>query len=289
MTLIEFQKLRTFMLADKYRYYLLFLAVCSFLVFASSCEKNVYTPENQKYPTTIHKLCSTDYNNELASYFARNPEINSALNEFGFCDYSESNDREYSHPPKNEYISQDQVISLAREFIRKNPAETGMSDPSLASFYNISQMWAYDSAFIWNLHISTQFVNSMEVMNTDGILEIVNGKVTIFVGNWYPEIYIPDTFNILPEKAMQSLVGKECGIWGWGGYMSNKVKQSDLNNARVDKVIYPVSDGSTDHPETNTKTELRVAYKIYLPDAYYIFYIDVMDGRLISSEPTIIS
>lgn len=289
MFLLNYKKFRTSIHSFKMQFIVIQTILCACVIFTTACEKYNYAPENQQYPTTVRKLNSTEYNNAIISYFARNPDITSALNEFGFCDYSETYDREYSFPPKNGYISQDQVVTLARDFIARNPTETGMRNPSLVSFYNISQMWGYDSACIWNLRISTQFVNSMEVMNTDGILEIVNSKITLFVGNWYPEIYIPDKFNITPEKALQSLVGKECGIWGWGGYNSNKVKQSDLNNAQVDKVIYPVSDGSADHPETNTKTELRVAYKIYLPDAFYIFYIDVMDGRLISSEPTIIS
>ena len=45
--------------------------------------------------------------------------------------------------------------------------------------------------------------------------------------------------------------------------------------------IYPV--------KSDDKIQLFVTWKIYIPDVYYIIYIDVMTGEVIASEPTIIS
>ncbi|HPR84568.1 MAG TPA: hypothetical protein PLG33_00875, partial [Prolixibacteraceae bacterium] len=45
--------------------------------------------------------------------------------------------------------------------------------------------------------------------------------------------------------------------------------------------IYPI--------KSDDKIQLFVTWKIYVPDVFYILYVDVMTGETIAAEPTIIS
>ena len=283
------EKFNIAMQPNKHRYLLIPGIVCLLAVFSPSCEKSVDFPIDPQYPTTLYRLGTNDYIHSLVSYFMRNPDVITALTWFGFCGYSGGYEKEYYFPPKNGYTSRAEAIALAKEFIARNPKQTGINDTSAVRFDYTDQDWGYDSTCFWFLRTPNQFVNSMEVLNSMVGFRISNGRLIECIGNWYPEIYVPGTFNISTDKALQNLVGRECGLWGWGGYEPNKVKQSDLKDAEISRVVYPVTDGSYEELESQTKTELRVAYKINLPTAFYIFYIDVMDGRLISSGPTVIS
>jgi hypothetical protein len=277
------------MKAYKLGFNLIVIFVCSLVLVSSSCKKTVDLPIDHNYPTTIRALNTVDYNNSLTSFFTRNPDIITALSPFGFCSSVYGMDKEYYIPPKNGIISREETISLAKSFIDRNPKQTGISDTSFLEFVYASQYFGYDSNSFWILQTQTQFVDSLEVLNSNISFKITNGKVIECTGNWYPEIYIPAKFDISKEKALQNLIGADCGICGWVGCTSDKVKQSDLSTAQISIVIYPVIVGPVDKPGSNSKTELRIAYKISLPSTYYIFYIDVMDGKLISSECTVVS
>ena len=61
-----------------------------------------------------------------------------------------------------------------------------------------------------------------------------------------------------------------------------KITDQALASCQINGLkIYPI--------KSDDKIQLFVTWKIYVPDVFYILYVDVMTGETIAAEPTIIS
>ena len=105
--------------------------------------------------------------------------------------------------------------------------------------------------------------------------------------NWFPVVYTPAEFFVSPEQAIINLIGEEYTLPTMTGTVTGTVTDADLVGASVKTLIrqYPEQVSSN----TSNRLELRIAYKIHLPAIWTIFYSDVMDNKILGSEPTIIS
>jgi hypothetical protein len=72
------------------------------------------------------------------------------------------------------------------------------------------------------------------------------------------------------------------------GETSGKVTEGALAGATISKEIIQYLGPYADR-NSSSNLELRIVYKIFLPSAYTIFYVDVMTGKTLGSEATIFS
>jgi hypothetical protein len=261
--------------------FLLFLLLACLLI---SCEKtNFNYTQDGNYPTVINKLSSTALAALKTDYIQKNQYLQSSLNQFGFCDLVEINNSIVSPPPLN-LQTQAEATEIVKNFVSQNSIYTGVKNPdnlSLSEIFLSTPYW--DAATCWVLKSSNQFIDTIEVINSQIIFQLKSHEVVYCAGNWYPNVYIPGKFNITRENAKSSLLNKI--VWHStiaGVPYSEQVAAESLAASTVRLVVFPVT--------TDNKIELRVTWQINIPNpVYYIIRVDVMTGEIISQEPTIIS
>lgn len=251
------------------------LMIVSLLIV--SCEKNdLYLDPN--YPTTINRLSDQIVSQMRTSLLTEYPYLRSTLNEFGFCYPSEYN--EGIDPPQTSHLlTETESIELAKEFISKRPLETGVENLDDLS---VSEVYSLSGGIHWVVVSSTQKVDTIEVIYTYIIFRFKNGEMVNCEGNWYPDIYIPDKFNFNENTALKHIIGKKVTHYDFGGdkYFLT-IPESALENSTIGLKIVPI--------KSDDKIELRVAWKIYIPEVSCKVYVDIMTGEIIKQEPTIIS
>lgn len=258
------------------------IALAVFLSFCmNACQKSSIGPTDPNYPTTFSRLDPSDYTNKLVAYWAQNPTVRSGLNTLGFC-YSSINNRDLPYPADSVGLTMEEAYALARNFAAANPMETGVSDASALVFTDFFQFKAFSGYNVTYFRAREQMADSMEVSYATIGFRMENDHIVECTGNWYPNIYIPANFTFSVNEALHKLVGVDDGIWTWGGPVSKKITETDLTNADVSKCIYPLI-------FQDIRTELHVVYKINLSNAFNIYYLDVMDGKIIAEEPKFIS
>jgi hypothetical protein len=256
------------------------------LIFLLSCHKdNIVNETDPQYPTTLKPLGSQEYQNMLAAYWLRNPFMLSDLNPYGFAD-EHSEFRDIPYPPIFRKISSTEAISIAKKFIAANLKETGVSDTSLLVFSVGNQFSVGDSYFVTYLQTQTQVADSMDIQYAQIGIRIENDQVVECFNNWFPKVYIPLRFLISPKMAVSNLAGQEYYIPTMTGGNTGKVTLSDLTGAIISKEIIQYY-GTFPAKDSSGNLELRIVYKIFLPAIYTIFYVDVMEGKTLGSEPTI--
>jgi hypothetical protein len=259
---------------------LLLLIPAAILAF-SGCEKYTY-PELQvdpSYPTVILKPDVSKIDQMRFAFRSRNIYLQSSLDDFGFTNWGPDVIDAPSSAPDTT-VTRAEAIDIAKKFLLKNSLYTGVNDTSAV---NISEAYIISSngtdTKSWVVRIATQKVDSIE-LKTYLLLHIKNREVSICLGNWYPEVYIPLKFNFTAGKAKSTLLGKVLTHWGWSGPFDVKVTQDGLDRSTVRLMI---------RPETRSdRIELRVVWEIDVPDVWYKLSVDVMTGELISAEPTIV-
>jgi hypothetical protein len=66
-----------------------------------------------------------------------------------------------------------------------------------------------------------------------------------------------------------------------GEVWKQKINDQDLNNSKINLISLPI--------QTDNKIELHIAWIIDIRSVFYIFYIDAMDGNILSEMITIFS
>lgn len=263
------------------------ILILSILLIFSACKKDDNdSPSDPLYPTTIERLNSIDYQNKLTAYKTKNPYLQSDLNQFGFSDVTE-NYTELPAPPNNRVITRQEAYAIVRNFIDLNKQETGIADTTLLSFSGFHQSTAAEGHTITFLHTQEQPVDSLVISFTTVAFRLENEQVVECNNNWFPNVYIPAEFFVSPEQAITDLIGEDYSLPTMTGSITGKVVESDLVGATTKTLIrqYPQAVSIN----TSDRVELRIAYKIHLPAIFTIFYSDVMDGKILGSESTIIS
>jgi hypothetical protein len=254
------------------------------LVLVFSCEKdnNSYSYSYKGYPTAYYKLESSELQKRETEYFDLNPFAESGLNEFGFCGLEESDLNRIIDYPPDPQPSESQCESVVMDFLSQNSRFTGVKNPDQMDFISKDSTFnAWDSSRLWSFRSSDQFVNGIEVYYSNIIFHLWHGKIQYCEGNWFPEISIPESFRIDSTTAKRQLIGRVVTFYGWSGPFHTTISKSDIAQSTVKSVILPVKDDNV--------IVLYVTWEINVPaPAFYRFYIDVMSGKIISEEPTII-
>lgn len=250
-------------------------------ILAVSCEKDYIIPEN--YPTTFNKLSSSSLIQMRASYALKNPYMTSSVDDFGFCDYVGDPLKVGTPPLQNNIITQSEATEIVRTFVSNNSAETGVKNSNDLTFYQVSTTTGYGGSIGWHFKVANQKVDTIEVLNSMFIIHLTNGVVTSCSGNWFPEIFIPEEFNVSQTKAKNNLIGKVVSHYTWGGSeYTVPISKTNIVNSTIGLKVVPI--------ENEDKIELRVCWQINIPGpVYYMFTVDVMTGKIIGQAPTIIS
>ena len=252
---------------------LFYIAFLSFLLL--SCKDDNLIDIN--YPTTIHKLSHEEFMNQLNAYYERNQYISSDLDQFGFCGGDGS--RNITFPVEPNELSEDEIISVIKEFVSNNKSNTGVDNPNHIDFINIQK----ENSKNWNASTQNQIIGTIEVLNTKLVFHGINKNMWLCIGNWYPEIYIPNDFQIDSLKAKNSLIGKEVVHNTWTGSYSEQISSSDIEAGFTRLVVYPIITDET--IKLHVAWEIHVLdpvfYKIFADIIYYKIYVDVMTGDIV--------
>jgi hypothetical protein len=255
---------------------LLKLLTISFLLL--SCEReSLYV--DPVYPSTYFEIPTGLLSSMRTSLSSNYPYLKTSVNQFGFCywpdDYIDTNP-----PPIPNLLTEAAATQLARNFISGQPAETGIKN--LGDLV-IARTYPLTGGIHWTVVTSNQKVNNIEVVYTEVVIRITNGALVSCVGNWFPDIYIPDKFNFNESGAKSNLIGKDVTHYNIGGgkyYVT--IAKPDINNTSGELKIVPIT--------TDNKIELRVTWMFNIPSPVYcMVYVDVMTGEIILQVPTIIS
>ena len=225
-------------------------------------------PVDPNYPTTFYKLHPDTLSKRITAFTERNMCIVSSLNEFGFCLGGGS----FIHPPHCDNITQEEALSIVKNFISQNKVETGIRDTNDLVLIESQNTKMSNNDFRWFLKFSLQKIGSSEVITTTITTNIINSEVIQFSGNWYPHIYIPGNFNLDPLKAKELLNDR---ILSFPDFACNpyylKIPSQDLNSAIVKLAIVPLIRGDN--------IQLSVTWEIFV--LHHLLYVDIMTGEIV--------
>lgn len=242
----------------------------------TSCEEENPAIVDLHYPTVITRLNSQTVDYLREKFYKNNKYIVSSLNQFGFCAYNGGRNSLDELPPEVN-LTESEVADIVKDFISRNSTFTGIINTEEVSFTSISQKNDY-----WHIKSKNQIIDTIEVLKTEINFTVLNGEVLHCLGNWFPEVNIPEKFNYTPSHAKALLWNKEVIHHWWSGNVKVKVQANNLKESKIRLVVLPLR---TDHI-----IALHVAWEIDVPaPVHYKFYVDVMTGDIIMEFPTIIS
>jgi hypothetical protein len=253
-----------------------------FIIFiiAVSCEKAIEYNIPENYPTTFNKLSSNSLSQMRASYALKNQYMTTSLNDFGFCDWFGDPLNVRTSPLQN-IITQSEASDIVRNFVSNNSSETAVKNPNDLNFYKVRTYTGSDGAIRWHFITSNQKIDTVEVLNTKFLIYLTNNEVSLCVGNWFPEIFIPSEFNVTQTKAKADLIGKVVTHYRFEGSKYNvTISEADLVESITGLKVLPI--------ENEDIIELRVCWQIYIPGpVYHNIYVDVMTGKIVGQDPTV--
>lgn len=127
-----------------------------------SCKDFVDIPVDKNYPTTIYKLSTADCEKAYKDYIARNQYITSDIDFFGFCSLTK-NRNDVAYPPLKK-ITKEEAIKIVKDFIAKNPKETGISDASKVNLNFSNETFTYDGSQLIVFMSDNQIVSNVELL-----------------------------------------------------------------------------------------------------------------------------
>jgi hypothetical protein len=256
------------------------LAFFFIAVLVACNETDIPTDNENLYPTTIECLPDSVLSQMSDDFAKRNPDVTgTVLNQFGFCKMGLGDNFE-THGS----FSEEEAITAAKDFVLRNPRNTGVNTPDDLHFRQITNSTGYGNATFWHFRTENQIVNDLEVIHSEIIFHTRNRTLISSYGNWYPDIYIPKKIKFDAEKAKSTLLGKEIFHYNFAGqkYSVGIITNEHLKECTTKLIIVPFV--------TSDKIKLHVTWEVkFETSIYYLFYIDVMTGEIISEEPTIIS
>ena len=261
-----------------------FLIFLFFTCTLFSCDKsNLIYPDDPNYPTVIEKLSPSVISDLKTAYAQKYKYFISSISEYGFCGDGDVN-ATVEQPPLLNPLTLAEAIEKVKSFVSQNTTFTGVKNAAdLKLTFSYSDTGYWDNATYWFGHSGDQFIDTIEVINSQIGFQIKNRELRSCVGNWYPTVYIPGKFNVDRGSAKTLLLNKV--VWHStiaGIPYSATITAASLVASTTHLVIFPIT--------FNNQIELRVTWQINIPGpVYYLIYVDVMTGELISEQPTIFS
>jgi len=252
----------------------------TFAALLMGCESIDLDPN---YPTTIKPLPVATLEPLKKEFALNNVYLKSSLNEFGYCSRNE-HEVDAVNPPILDTLKESEAVDLIKTFVSLNPSATGIEDLDEFSLSDIkSTSDSYDGSIMWFAKTPNQTWDTIEVLDTRMLFRIINRELVSCRNNWFQEIYIPEEFRIGIEEAKSLLINKEVSHYTIAGIeWVERVTESSLGESQYSLKVLPMW--------YEDRIELRVTWKINIPSpVFYIFYVDVMSGRILGKESTIIS
>lgn len=248
-----------------------------------SCEESNLS-EDLNYPTTILKIDSEIQLQRISELHQEHKYLTTSINEFGFCDLTSYDyDRNVDYPPVINALTELEASNIITTFISQNKDITGVNNIDNLRFKssNLSTgLW--NGSTSWNFKVANQIIDTVEVLHSVININLLNGKLSMCTGNWYPKVYIPNSFNFNSDESKSILINRIVTHYGWSSEYEVTVSKESLDQSSVGLVICPI--------EIENRIELRVTWAVNIPSpVFYLFYIDVMTGEIIREEPTIIA
>ena len=106
-------------------------------------------------------------------------------------------------PPLLESLTEAEAIETVKNFVLLNPSETGIEPMEELRFDRILFRSGYfDGSTAWIITSSCQNVDTIEIVNTKYLhFRIKNREVVFCTGNWFSDVYIPDSFIFSQNRA----------------------------------------------------------------------------------------
>lgn len=246
-------------------------------LFIAGCGKSDL---ESTYPTVYKKITTATLAQLREAFAQKNIFLASSLNEFGFCGYA-GDLRTPSANPYPQKLTRAEAIALVKKFVSENPTATGVRNADELKFTQVDSYTGYNGALFWSLLSSDQKIGLVDVVYSKIRFVIKNNTVQLCVGNWFPDIYIPERFTIDQKEARSLLVNRVVSHYTWAGVRHVKITTEDLNKSVVILKILPV--------KTDDKIELRVVWQVNIPNpVYYLINVDVETGEIVAERPTVI-
>ncbi len=237
---------------------------------------------SDSYPSSYYPLPYSKLQEAKAEYKEINDyQVCSTLDEYGWPDGSLTNclSREWLH---QEITDEDRMISMAKELILKNRRFTCVMDTSaLVIRRSVGSSGSNPGSNTWMVSYLDQMYQGLKVLDAGIFIQLDNETAYRLGEHWYPEIYIPETDQISPESARESLVGTEIVWHGFSGEPNIYTVTSESFMGETEKTIVPIRDENS--------VELRVTWRFsikFLSEDYpsWYIYVDTSTGETIRTD-----
>jgi len=254
----------------------------------SACNKDIMEFSDPEYPSRYCILTDAE-RNDLFNDFQSDLKMNFEVDSFGFLERKDGTHR------GNELFSEEindleSVEEIIRSFVHANQKFYGISDFSQLNAEYVYSEWAsYGGTLVqenendrnrWMIRYENQVFNGIEVYDTK-IGMYVSGKgVYQTYGHWYSAIHLPQKEDVSFDEAKQTLIGRKFKYYDWGGGKETVITADTFyTDDNPEMMIIPYRRGNC--------IEMRLCWKI-TSKTIWNFYVDVMNGKLVLNEQTVI-
>lgn len=252
------------------------------MLLVTSCNQNDLTLNSDRtYPTIYKRLDQKTLNQLRTSFATTNPFLCTTITDFGFCGTTE----DYitaPYPARIPNLNRAEAVKAVKSFISSNLSALGVKAGESITFSRVDSSIIYDGSISWHLSSNNQIYDGLEVIDAYLNFNLINGKISYSVGNWFPTIYIPPKINVDEQKTKTILLNKVVYLYDIAGKpIPMTITAKSLETAVLKKSIYPL--------KTTDRIELHVIWQVNIPDVFYVVFVDVMTGELIGGYPTVYS
>lgn len=248
------------------------------------------------YPTVYSSIGFSDLEQMNEEYqSANNNHICSTLNRYGFTGYSEIFFEDGVSPCLTRDVvrvvmdNTDTLVSAAKKSLQKNSSYTGVQDTSLLTVKEVLPLYGcticdgpnVNSVPIeWKVTFGNQFVDSVEVLDTEIAVFIDAVGVNRIWGNWYPDFEVPGFVIYGYEEVQENMIGWQIDMRPYTGEENiYTVKEQDVTTI-PERVYLPIED------EGDRKMEVRVCWAVpihYEGENFegWVAYVDIQEGFLV--------
>lgn len=255
------------------------LGYCGFIwimLLLIACEKQEAIDPN--YPTIIEELSKPELD-QLLNQLGKTPlEKYTSIDHFGFPSFRDGTDDSIKTMQKGFDASEAVLAEMSRRAMLDYGTFLNATDSSKLQVRTISTMHnlQYQQFFVkypdslppaWKLTSMPQYYKGYEVRGTSLNFVFTNEGLIALSGQWYHEIFLPDSMLYNEEAAKQSIIGKTLTH---GSKKFVPSASSYWYNPKL--VILPL--------RLNKTIELRFCWALY-PDSWEVL-VDTQTGEKLS-------
>lgn len=251
------------------------ITILSCRILDTSGESN---NSNIGYPTTLYPLTETELN-----------KLQTELNSLAGSQYKASLDTYGLIGPAgllnrgtSSITDINSAVSKAKNAVVIFSKFTNVSDTSLLSVDEATNIHGTDLFNDWIVSFKNQTYNDMEVLNST-IMVLVTDDIVQIAGHHYCEIFVPEENRITSQDAEKSIIGMELTYYGFADVDTFIVTEDALNiNGAIENTTIKILPY-----EKNDSLEMHVCWRVPIfafgskyPD-WYVF-VDIISSKVIT-------